>query len=154
MDTLKPNLAISQPVSFFLDNFEPLRRSGIASQFFGAVRSGALTEDEVIGSVKGDALRRTLTAEGERLETQKQLIDLLETDEARVYAAEIIMRESLSIEEKWRLKRERQQHYRREYLRAQSPTERQLSFLKSLGCQVLPASRWEASEMIDGHVSR
>lgn len=151
MRTLSENQPPSQGSSF-LESFPAERRSLIANQFHGAVREGASTVGDVIRGVKGDAIRRMMfPANRERWNTQRQLISLLESEEARVYAQEVLDRESLPPEEKQRIKADRSDQYRREYLRAQSPTERQLCFLKSLGCEVMPANRLEASELIDRH---
>ena len=139
-----------QAVSYFLDQFVPARRSLIANQFFNAVRSGATTTGDVIGSVKADALRRMMFPEDrERWNTQRQLVSLLETDEARRYAQEVLDREALPSDVKQKLKTDRSEQYRREYLKAQRPTQRQLLFLKSLGYEVVPANRLEASDLIE-----
>lgn len=142
-------MSVTFPTSFFLDQFALDRRSLIASQFFAAVRAGADTVEDVIRTVKGDCHFRMVTSKGEIWTAQRQLLCLLETEEARRYAQEVIEREALPAEEKRRLKVERQERHRRDYLRARLPTERQLRFLKSLGCNETPASRLEASDLID-----
>lgn len=140
---------LPQGVSF-LDQFALARRSLIANQFFNAVRSGAITSETVLRSVKADALRRMMFPEDrERWNTQRQLVSLLETDEARRYAQEVLDREALPSDVKQKLKTDRSEQYRREYLKAQRPTQRQLLFLKSLGCEVVPANRLEASDLIE-----
>lgn len=152
VDTLIEKSTQSQ--SFFLDYFPLARRSVIANRFFAAAREGAETVDAVLRQVKAGAILRMVVARREQWSEEHKLLSVLETEEARVYVQEVLDRESLPQEEKWRAKQERHEHYRRKYLRAQSPTEKQLCFLKSLGCQTTPANRWEASEMIDGHVNR
>lgn len=148
-----PKKSLSVNTSYFLDQFAIERRSLIANQFFAAVREGSNTVDEVLCSVKADALRRMMFPENrERWNAQRQLVSLLESAEARVYAQEVLDRELLSPEEKQRIKAERSEQYRREYLKAQEPTERQIRFLRSRGCQTMPTNRWEASVMIDGHI--
>lgn len=149
VDTLNENCTQGKP--FLLDHFALSQRSGIANQFFSAYRSGAETPGAVLLSVKGDVLRRILTQEGDRLKTQQLLLSLLESGEANAYAQQVVERECLSPAEKERLKSERQEHHRREYLKAQPATERQIGYLKSLGCLVGPANRWEASQMIEQH---
>src|SRR5688572_21206493 len=96
-------------------------------------------------AVKGDVLRRVLTEEGSRLDGQRQLLALIENGEAAAFAQQVIERERLPAEEKMRIKKERVEHHRREYMKAQPPTEPQLSFLRSLGCKTTPANRFQAS---------
>ncbi len=151
--TINQNSALGQ-TSFFLDHFDLARRSLIANQFHSAVREGASDVDAVIRSVKADALRRTLIeSDAERVATQKQVLELLAGEEVRRYAQEVLDRESLPAEVKQKLKADRSEQYRHEYMKAQKPTERQIRFLKSLGCPVLPENRFEASQMIDGHIN-
>ncbi len=136
-----------------LDRFPPARRSAIANRFFKAVREGgATTIDLVIQQVKADAISRMLFADRQSWNLEREFLTLLEGEEVRVYAQEVLDREVLPPEARLQLKAERSEQYRREYLRAQPTTERQLRFLRSLGSTTLPASRWEASEMIDGHL--
>jgi len=137
------------PTSFFLDQFAQSQRGAIGTQFFGAAREGASTVEDLIAAVKAGAHLRLVTSKGEGWTAQRKLIDLLDTAEARVYAQEVLEREALPPEEKLRLKEERQERYRREYLRAQAPTERQLRFLKSLGGNERPANMLEASDLIE-----
>ncbi|MGI9068554.1 MAG: hypothetical protein ACR2HX_19395 [Pyrinomonadaceae bacterium] len=123
----------------------------MANQFFSVRRSGAETVDAILQAVKADALRRVLTEEGEGLATQKKLLALLGTEEARVYAKAIIDREALPKEKKRLLKTERSEHYRREYMKVQPPTEPQIRLLRSLGCVTIPVNRLQASELIEQH---
>jgi hypothetical protein len=151
MVTLIQDSSVCQSSSL-LDQFPQERRSVIANQFFTAVREGSITVDEVLRSVKGDAIRRMMFPENrERWNTQRQLVALLGTEAAREYVRQVLEREALPPEEKLRLKAERQERFRRDYLRAQTPTEKQLSYLKSLGCKTVPTDRQHASELIEAH---
>ncbi|CAN5547691.1 hypothetical protein BH20ACI3_BH20ACI3_38820 [soil metagenome] len=137
--------------SCFLEDFPQANRSLIANQFFAAVRGGAATVDAVIGEVKRDAILRMTLAAGERWATQRLLLKLLETAAARAFAQTVIERESLPREEKLKLKSERSEGFRREYLRVQPPTQKQLEFLQKLGCYTTPSNRLHASELIERH---
>ncbi len=147
-----PTLPEKQPPSqdqSFLEAFPVARRSLIANQFFAAVRGGATTVDDVIRGVKADSLTRMLFANRDAWNTQRQLLALLETEAARAFARQVLVRESLPPEEKLQLKAQRSETYRREYLKARPPTQKQLEFLKALGCFTTPSSRLHASELIE-----
>jgi hypothetical protein len=150
VSTLIKNSSVCQPTSL-LDHFPPERRSLIANQFFTAYRSGAETVDAILLAVKADVLRRILTEEGDRLETQQLLLSILERGGATDYAKQIVDRERLSPEEKLRLKNERSDHYRRESMKAKPATAPQLQVLRTLGCKTKPANRLEASQLIEAH---
>lgn len=148
MPTLSENQPTSQGSSF-LEAFPVARRSLIANQFHCAVRGGATTVDAVIREVKRDAISRMTFAGGERWTTQRELLRLLETDTAGAFAKTVIAHEALPPEEKLQLQAQRSEAYRREYLKAKPPTQKQLEFLKTLGCFTTPSSRLHASELIE-----
>lgn len=152
MSTLIQDSSVCQSASL-LDQFPQERRSVIASRFFTAAREceGAGTVDAVLRKVKAGAILRMVVAKCEQWTEERNLLSALETKVAREYAREVLAREALPPEEKQRLKAERQEHFRRDYLRAQTPTEKQLSYLKSLGCKTVPADRLEASQLIEQH---
>jgi len=147
IDKLHP---VSIPVKgYFLDQFALERRSAIANRFFKAAREGATTIETVIQKVKADAISRMLFANREVWNQERSLLSLLEGEEVRVYVKEILERESLPAEERQKLKAARSEQYRREYMKAQKPTEPQVRYLKSLGCSAVPANRLQASELIE-----
>jgi hypothetical protein len=151
------SFSVNSATSFFLDQFPLEIRGEIGNKFFGARRSvvapdGTPTVDLLLSELKADVLLQMMFERGEKWNVYRRLIKSLDTEEARIYAQEVIDREAMPAEEKRRIKAERQEHYRREYLKAQPPTERQLRYLKSLGSSVAPANRLEASAMIDGHM--
>ncbi len=140
---------ITPPASGFLIHFSIKSRSAIANRFFKSVREGATTPEEVLRAVKADTIARMLFASREVWNDERRLLSLLEGKEVRLYIKEVLDRESLPTEEKQRLKAVRSDQYRQEYLRAQKPTERQLRYLKYLGCPTIPSDRLEASELIE-----
>lgn len=153
MSTLIQDFSVCQSTPP-LDQFPRARQSVIANRFYVAAREceGVATVDAVLRHVKAATILRMVVAKREQWNEERKLLSALETEAARAYAQEVLAREALPPEEKQRLKAERQEHFRRDYLRAQTPTEKQLSYLKSLGCKtVVPANRFEASELIEAH---
>ncbi|MFN2510923.1 MAG: hypothetical protein ABR568_05695 [Pyrinomonadaceae bacterium] len=152
MSTLIEDSSVCQ-TSSLLDRFPQERRSVIANRFFTATREceGAATVDDVLRQVKAAAILRMVIAKREEWSEERNLLSALETNAAREYAQEVLAREALPPEEKRRLKAERQEHFRREHMRALTPTEKQLSYLKSRGCKTVPANRFEASQLIEQH---
>lgn len=69
------------------------------------------------------------------------------------YAAGVIRRSRLPAAERRRLKEERVQEYRGHYRIELPPTEKQLAFLRRLGCSGQPSCRSEASTWIDALLS-
>ncbi|MGI9065899.1 MAG: hypothetical protein ACR2HX_05770 [Pyrinomonadaceae bacterium] len=142
----------SAKTSYFLERFPLERRSSIANRFFKAAREGgATTIDLVIQQVKADAISRMLFADRQSWNLEREFLTLLEGEEVRVYVREVLGREALPPGVKLQLKAERSEQFRREYMKAQEPTERQVRFLKTLGCQTVPLNRLQASELIEAH---
>ena len=139
----------------FLEAFEPKRRSLISNMFCNAVRRGKATTGEVIDFVRADALKRLdisgcyYPGEAGVIKSLELLLSVLETSEAWKYAEFIIKRESLPSEQKAKLKRESGIDYAKAAMQEQSPTEKQLSYLKSLGCLTVPKTKLEAMELIN-----
>ena len=138
----------------FLEHFEQARRSLIANMFCRAVRDGAETVDAVISSVKGDAQRRLLTGDREQQTTQRLLLSLLDGQEALAFAQRTLEWEKLSFDQKDLIKRARAEEYKRLSMRARPATEKQLSFLRALGCHTTPSHRQHASELIGKYKAR
>lgn len=139
----------------FLKVFPLVSRSLIVNQFCHAVRQGARTVDEVLKAVTTDAHSRKDHGFSEQGESQAMLLaqlgDAETREEARRFAQHIIDRERLPWEEKLRLKTEAQHDYQQAYMASQPPTLKQLSYLKSLGCDTKPENRLEASNLIEQH---
>ncbi len=87
-------------------------------------------------------------------QAQDKLLAVIDETEALNFARFIIRRESLPPEQKLREKDERSQHFRREYMKTQEPTQKQLDYLGGLGCDVKPQNKLEASDLIDEYESR
>jgi hypothetical protein len=142
----------------FLENFETARRSLIANMFCFAVRGGEKTPVDVIEWVRSDAGIRFAAATYDRNAeigaAMETLLEIIETNEAIEYARFVIYRESLPQAEKSKLKQESGIDYAKTYMQTQPPSEKQLKYLKTLGCQTIPQNKAEASRLIDRYVKQ
>lgn len=152
----------NQPISFekwdydgqFLSWYPRAAQSTVANWFCYAVRDGATMVHQILQQVEYQAIRRKGRAsEAVTEEVLDQLIDDLNSDEARDFAAFILWRESLPVEEKTRLKAESGKQHVNNYMAQEAATGKQLSYLKSLGCKTVPQSKLEASQLIEQHLS-
>lgn len=134
----------------FLRQFEEARISLIVNQFCYAVRAGNETAAEVLAWVTEDAIQR-LKREGDahQHQSQRTLLKAIDSDEARLFAEHIIWRESLPYEERQKLKEAAGINYKYEWMKKHPPTDKQLKYLEALACHVIPANRWEASNLIN-----
>lgn len=136
----------------FLSQFPKLKRSLIMNMFLAAIREGkATTATDVLLWVMRDANRRLgsqYASEGDR-GIQKLLIVEIDSTEALLLAKYCLWWESLSVGERDRIKRQRGSEYAKDWMATQSPTEKQLKYLDSLGCSEKPTTRLRASELIE-----
>lgn len=136
----------------FLNNFPQLSRSLIANQFCHAVREGCDNAESVLKWVEMDAVKRIKWAREEAPAAVQAMLRYSlkhDRDECERFAEFIIAREGLSWEEKDKLKQERGTEYRDQYMDGQEPTEKQLKYLKGLGCSITPKTKLEASKLIE-----
>lgn len=135
-------------------NWYPKNAQGtVANWFCYAVRDGVKTIHGVLQMVEYHARRKSAT-DAMTEEVLAQLIDDLGSQEAEDFAAFILWRESLPAEEKARLKAESETQHRNAYMAQERATVKQLSYLKALGCKVIPASKLEASQLIEEFLSK
>lgn len=135
----------------FLKSWPPLRRGVVGNYFYDAVRRGAKDVEALLDAVEefaqgkfnmyGDAGN-----EGQDLRVLLSLIDDLET---RKFAEYVLWRESLSLEERRRLKSEAGSDYRAAWMAQKPPTAKQLKYLEALACHIVPANMQEASQLIE-----
>lgn len=144
----------------FLEQFPANHKGVVANVFCGRVREGCRTVDEVIKAARAFAAERLLRpnsweTEG-ALEAMATLKQSLGDGEGRDFAEHILWRESLPFAERKRLKEEAQAEGARTYSQFRmaklDPTEKQLAYLKTLGCKIIPQTRLEASELIERHL--
>lgn len=138
----------------FLDYWIPIRRSLIVNQFCNAVRGGATTPGAVVERVKADAASRMAQTNYHPIQGQDILLRVIDDSEALEFARFIIKRENLPPIERLKQKEERANFFRNEYMKTQEPTEKQIAYLRGLGCDIKPQNRFEASELIDEYESR
>lgn len=132
-----------------LENFEQPRRSLIGNMFCYAVRNGADTPEKVVNEVLFDAISRVDRPEHEATESLDLLIKLIEQDgEGLEFAEHILWRESLSYEEKDKLKKEAGSQFSAQAMEGKAPTEKQIALLKKKGVTDIPTDRLEASKLI------
>lgn len=149
----------------FLRQFPSTHTGAVANVFCECFRDGNRDVVSLLVAVKRWAVAHD--AEGGRFTKEYQasesyangakayrrLVSAVETEEAERFAAFIIWRESLSREEKRRLKEEAEAENRETYIRVamseKPPTEKQLAYLKRLNVSTVPRTRLEASELIE-----
>ena len=79
----------------------------------------------------------------------EQMYHTFSSDEALKFSAFIVWRESLSPEERARLRERGYEFYRRRFLAELPVSDAQLRYLRKLGCDQVPANRLEASDLIN-----
>lgn len=135
--------------SEILENFETARRSLIGNMFCTAVRNGADTPAKVVNEVLFDAIQRVDRPAHEATESLDLLIKLIEKDgEGLEFAEHILWRESLTFEEKDKLKKEAGSQFSQQAMQGKAPTEKQIALLKKKGVKDIPTDRLTASQLI------
>lgn len=135
----------------FLQNFDANYTGAIGNIFCQAVRSGAEDVQEVLEYVRRDARHKLRSDYGSdsRNQNYQMLLHCLEDAEAYEFAEHILWRENLPADESRRLKEESRREGLNNFMSHQEPTEKQLSYLHSLGCREMPKSKLEASNLIN-----
>ena len=138
----------------FLNHFLPNHRSTVMNQFLEPIRrEGITTADAIVAYVSLDAFERSHSrySRDETLATQRTLIEEIERDgTGAINLAEYCLWwESLSSEEKHKIRAPKNAEYARQYMQGQPPTEKQIKFLRSLGCTEQPRDKAHASELIE-----
>lgn len=137
----------------FLNQFPKDYRGAIGHMFCQRIREGARTPQEVIRNLRM-LFQDGHTHWGRLSPAALALIrsNALRTAMAEEFAAFLIERESLPHEERQKLKRDFQirngADFARQAMAEQPPTEKQLKYLKALGCKETPRSKLEASDLI------
>ena len=130
----------------FLSHFPPEQRSTANNFLLQAIRAGCNEPNQVVGYALETARRRC------HLEAAQTLSLLSELDPEALLAGVrwALWWESLPLEEKQRLRKKRAEEAIERWMADQPPTEKQLSYLASLGYRgPTPANRLEASRLID-----
>jgi hypothetical protein len=138
----------------WLELFPGSRRSQVATWFHGGVRAGISHAPDLLTHVSMTA-KRMLGFPWWDSGDREHFLGVLSALEppyrecALRYAAHVVAYERLPLEERERIKDARTARFRQEWIEHQPPTDKQLAFLRSLGCSEIPASRAETSRWID-----
>lgn len=140
----------------FLERFPEYERSLVANLFLRAVRAGAATQIAVLQALDEAITERLQMAQryGDAASAAKmrrfQLATIEHWPEAEAYAQWAIWWEAQPREIRNRWKELRGDRKRQEWMTAQLPTDRQISYIRKLGWNGdAPQTRRAASELID-----
>lgn len=136
--------------SNYILRFEKNYMGAIGNIFCQAVRSGCDDIDSIMDYVAKDCRERIRSpyATESRIRNYNSVIDSLGDDDAIEFAEHILWRENLPKEEHDRLKSESRTEGLNDFMATQNPTEKQLSYLKALGCSEVPTDKKRASDLI------
>jgi len=138
----------------YLEQFEAVRRGVVGNFFCNAVRQGCEDVQTILSWIHSDIEHRLERAKHETryeiepksVAMQEQVLRSLDTTEAWNFAQHILNRESLPPDEKAALKTASKATT---VWHGDAPTEKQLKYLKALGCVDVPTTKGEASELIN-----
>ncbi|HEX3035067.1 MAG TPA: hypothetical protein VHT73_08030 [Thermodesulfobacteriota bacterium] len=116
------------------------KRSGVSNRFCLFVRLGHRDPDFLVDLVIRETERRDRDIARVIRENRKSAVE---------YARYILAWESLTLAEKNAIKEQRGAKYKENYLKKQPATDRQIAYLKALGCQEEVSNKWEASQLIN-----
>ncbi|CAA6669779.1 unnamed protein product [Spirodela intermedia] len=107
-----------------------------------------------VGFVIDERLRSKTTRNKDLLRTLKAS---LSDDEAFQYAQYVLRWEKIPLEKRAHLMREKQEHFQKQRIEnamnSSGPSAKQINFLQSLGCTIVPTSRLHASRLIEQYKS-
>lgn len=141
----------------FLAQWPQNKRATIMNQFLRVIREdGADKPDRLLRWLHTATSKRLDSpyCQGEDREAQLKLLDACMSDDGWQMAEYCLWWESLSREEKTKIKQRRGTDYAKQAMSAQPPTEKQLKYLATLGCDEIPISQAQASEWIDARVKK
>lgn len=135
----------------FLAKWPQNKRATVMNQFLGAIRHGAKTIKDIGGWLVSDATRRFYSpyADVETKAAQWRLMGIESDHDFQAMCEYCLWWESLTSDEKQKIRLERGGDYAKKVMATQPPTDKQLDFLKGLGCFDIPKSKAEASEWIE-----
>lgn len=134
-----------QPDRRFLNHFEIRQRATVANLFLYAVRRGITEPHRIVSAVRHDLLAQAIRwGNHDGKERNEHILSVIDThfDEALDYARWALWWESLSAQERHRIKAEK-------WMAQQPATEKQIAYLRSLGWTGEIESKLHASELID-----
>ena len=129
----------------FLNHFDPRKRATVANLFLYAVRRGITEPHRMVSAVRHDLLVGAIRwGNHDGKERNEHIVTMIDAspDEAVDYAKWAVWWESLSVQEKRRMKAEK-------WMAQQQATEKQVKYLRALGYHGEIESKLQASEWID-----
>jgi hypothetical protein len=141
----------------FLAQWPQNKRATIMNQILASIRDGhASTPTQMIEWLRSDIIRRVSKpyADSDAKNAQFTLMRVIAEPSMTPMCEYCLWWESLPYDEKQQIKRTRGTDYAKQAMAGQPPTEKQLKYLKALGCDDIPASKAQASEWIDARVNR
>jgi uncharacterized protein (DUF2336 family) len=135
----------------YLKQFAECDRSTVTGFFCASFREwaeGVPSIEDLLRSVCGRVLR-AYREDNSRAGLLETVYHSLSRPDAEHFAQFIIRREQLPADVRSRLKAKQAAQFREEYMAKQPPTEKQLAYLRRLGCSRAPADRLEAAQLID-----
>jgi len=147
-----PKLLHHHARTSFLSRFPEDMRSAVVVFFAMRVRKGHRTPEGLYLVALQEASRRARLSTLERDRIKYGLLSsvMLEHPELALgFCRWVLEWEALPWQEKERIKEARAERYRREWMRQQPPTEKQLAYLRKLGWTGAVLSRQHASELIE-----
>lgn len=135
----------------FLDRFPDNRRSWVMQRFLAQVRAGVNSPEMIVNKVWAEATAKAMMPGSAQDRTKHVGLTLAIEDhpeEAASLALHCLWWESLSPTERSRQKAESSERYRDEWMHHQPATQRQISFLQTLGFRGPVDDRQKASTEI------
>lgn len=137
----------------FLQHFDANWRGHLTNEFLGPVRHGVRDLKRICSAVFAEA-RRKAAGQYTNATSRERYLSLLrwlveDQEGALDFARSCIEYESLSPDEKTRRKEAHAAEGKRQWMERQPASERQLAYLRSLGCSQPANSMAEASDLIE-----
>ncbi|CAI8585071.1 unnamed protein product [Vicia faba] len=142
----------------FIRRFNVEERSVVSHIFHKWAKKKAFQDPkrllDKVGFVIDERLRQKKNKHKDLLNSLKSC---LRCDEATQYAQYVLRWEQIPADKRAHLMREKQEHFLKlkmeNAMGSAAPTDKQLSYLKKLGCTVTPTSRLHASQLIEQYKS-
>jgi hypothetical protein len=150
-----PDQGTTEDGRALLERFPNARRSYVANTFLYSVRSGARTPAKVLADVEHElsetAKRSRRWGFTDTVERTEEVYAILNEfhDEALAFAAWAIRWEALPPAERERQKQAKGAPHRQAYMEQQPATDKQVSYIRSLGYHGAVTSKAHASTLIE-----
>ncbi|PON60028.1 DNA helicase [Parasponia andersonii] len=144
--------------SIFLKRFNVEERSIVSHIFHQWAKKQAFQDPKRLLDKVGFVIDERLRVKNNKhKDVLRSLKLLLKCDEAFQFAEYVLRWEKIPAERRAHLMREKQEHFQKlkieNSMGSSAPTVKQISYLQSLGCTVVPTSRLHASHLIEQYKS-